>query len=40
MLLKNRKKLDDVITADEAMDAEKKEFDLDMDIIEDPLARP
>ncbi len=26
--------------SDEAMDAEKEEFDLDMDIIEPPLARP
>ncbi len=28
------------IMSDEAMDAEEKEFDLDMDIIESPLARP
>ncbi len=28
------------IVSDEAMDAEEKEFDLDMDIIEPPLARP
>ncbi len=28
------------IMSDEAMDAEEKEFDLDMDIIEPPLARP
>ncbi len=26
--------------SDEAMDAEEKEFDLDMDIIEPPLAKP
>ncbi len=28
------------IMSDEVMDAEEKEFDLDMDIIEPPLARP
>ncbi len=28
------------IVSNEAMDAEEKEFDLDMDIIEPPLARP
>ncbi len=28
------------IVSDEVMDAEEEEFDLDMDIIESPLARP